>query len=159
MGSMSEFDLKTKIFLKAYRYRHAGKHELPKLKKELKDCRVGLVTTAGLVPPGQKDFEDMMGGDPSYRLIPNDVDVTTLKEVHRSQSFDHSGIEEDRNLAFPLDRMREIQEEGLIKDLAPQHLSFMGSVTAPGRLIKKTAPEAAEVFKKAEVDLALLIPV
>jgi hypothetical protein len=34
----------------------------------------------------------------------------------------------------------------------------MGSITAPNRLIKRTAPEAAEIFVRDEVDLALLVP-
>jgi hypothetical protein len=35
----------------------------------------------------------------------------------------------------------------------------MGSITAPGRFIRDTAPEAAQLFVEDEVDLALLIPV
>jgi hypothetical protein len=35
----------------------------------------------------------------------------------------------------------------------------MGSITAPGRLIRDTAPEAAEWLVEDEVDVALLVPV
>lgn len=35
----------------------------------------------------------------------------------------------------------------------------MGSITAPGRLIRRSAPEAAALLVEDEVDLALLTPV
>jgi len=159
MGEFSEFDFKTRMFLKAYRFRTAKQVTPTPLKKKISECRVGLVTTAGLVPENDNDFEDILGGDPSFRLIDSNVDVRTLKEVHRSQSFDHSGVEADRNLAFPLDRLRKLQKDKVIKDMSAQHISFMGSITTPSRLIKTYAPEAANSFVKQGVDIALLIPI
>ena len=35
----------------------------------------------------------------------------------------------------------------------------MGSVTAPGRLVAKTAPAAVDVLKEDGVNIALLVPV
>ena len=60
----------------------------------------------------------------------------------------------DPNLAFPLDRLREL---GL--PLAPRHLSFMGSITATRSLIAESAPEAAQLLVHDGVDVALLVPV
>jgi len=40
-----------------------------------------------------------------------------------------------------------------------RHLSFMGSITAPGRLMRRTAPEAARALQADGVDVALLVPV
>jgi len=77
----------------------------------------------------------------------------------RSTSFDHRGIEADRNLALPLDRLRELAAEGEIGEVAPRHLSFMGSITAPNRLVRHSAPEAAEILVRDAVDVALLVPV
>lgn len=85
--------------------------------------------------------------------------MASLGEFHRSASFDHSGIEADRNLAFPLDRLRELVADGTIGAVAPRHLSFMGSITAPGRLIKESAPAAAALLAEDRVDVALLLPV
>jgi len=73
--------------------------------------------------------------------------------------FDHAGIRQDPNLAFPLDRLRELAALGRIGSVAPRHLSFMGSITAPGRLIRDTAPEAARLFVEDGVQAALLVPV
>jgi D-proline reductase (dithiol) PrdB len=97
--------------------------------------------------------------DCSFRVISGDADVQRLGEFHRSESFDHAGIALDRNLAFPLDRLRELANGGEIGDVARRHLSFMGSITAPGRLIRHTAPEAARLLVEDHVDIALLVPV
>ena len=80
-------------------------------------------------------------------------------ESHRSESFDHSGIQQDPNLALPIDRVRELAERGRLGSINRRHLSFMGSITAPGRLIQQTAPAAARLLTDDAVDIALLVPV
>ena len=80
-------------------------------------------------------------------------------DTHRSDLYDHSGLRQDPNLVFPLDRLRELVRSGRIGSLSQQHLSFMGSITAPGRLIKKTAPAAVRKLVEDGVDMALLVPV
>ena len=143
------------MFLKAYPWRRIDPVPCAPLRKPLNESRVAIVTTAGLHLPSQPPFDnDVRGGDTSYRIIPNDADVSTLLEAHRSETFDHAGVQADPNLAFPLDRLREM---GL--PLAPRHLSFMGSITAPGRLIAESAPEAAQLLVDDGVDVALLVPV
>lgn len=92
-------------------------------------------------------------------MIAGDVDVGSLGEFHRSASFDHAGIEADRNLALPLDRLRELVQDGTIGEVAPRHLSFMGSITAPGRLVERSIPEATQLLVRDAVDVALLVPV
>ena len=110
--------------------------------------------------PNQAAFDPrVLGGDVSYREIPAGVDVSTLVDTHRSESFDHSGIAADANLAFPLDRLRELARDGVIGSVAPRHFSFSGSITAPGRLVRDTAPAIATGLVNDEVDVALLVPV
>ena len=149
-----------KLFLKAYPWRKIDPIPWAPLKKPLSECRLALVSTAAFVRPGQKPFdESIRGGDFSFREIPGDADVRQLIESHRSESFDHTGIHQDPNLAFPLDRARELAERGRIGSLNRRHLSFMGSITAPGRLMQQPAPEAARLFVEDAVDVALLVPV
>lgn len=130
------------------------------LKKPLREAKVALVSSAGFVLPGQEPFvTHLTGGDGSFREIPSDADVSTLIEMHKSQSFDHSGILSDPNLGFPIDRVREMAAEGRIGAVNHRHLSFMGSITAPGRLVRDHAPEAARLLASDGVDVALLVPV
>jgi hypothetical protein len=46
-----------------------------------------------------------------------------------------------------------------IGSLNVRHLSFMGSITAPGRFQRDVVPEAARLFEVDAVDAALLVPV
>lgn len=160
MGDLGEFSRTLRLFLKAYRWRRIDPVPWTPLRKPLSESRVAIVSSAGLVLPEQAPFDaTRRGGDVSFREIPTDTDVALLVDTHRSESFDHSGIASDANLAFPLDRLRELVASGRIGSLAPRHLSFMGSITAPGRLVHQSAPEAVSKLAEDGVDVALLVPV
>jgi len=152
--------LKLKLFMRSYPWRRLGEIAPARRVKELAGCRVALVSSAGLVAPGQDPYDfKIKGGDWSWRSIPGDIDVQSLTEHHRSDSWDHHGIEADRNMGMPLDRLHELAAAGVIGEVAPQHISVMGSITAPGRFIRKTVPEIVEALTADEVDIALMVPV
>jgi D-proline reductase (dithiol) PrdB len=160
VGDLSEFPLAIRLFLRSYPWRRVDPVPWAPLAKPLARARLALVASAGFVAPGQAPFdESVRGGDVSFREIPADADPATLRESHRSRSFDHSGLARDANLALPLERARELVRAGRVGSLAAFHLSFMGSITAPGRLVKRTAPEAARRLVADGVEAALLVPV
>jgi len=160
MAHVDELSLKTRLFLKAYPWRRIDPVPWTPLPKPLAQCRLALVSSAGFVLPDQEPFSpDIRGGDTSYREIPDDADLSTLIDCHRSHSFDHSGMHRDPNLAFPRDRVHELAAAGRIGEVNRRHLSFMGSITAPGKLIRETAPEAVRLLVEDGVDVALLVPV
>ncbi len=164
MAAIADLALRHRLFLAAYRFRRVDPIPFIPLAKPLRECRVALVTTAALHLPEQVPFDEAAkGGDPSFRVIPAPPRGTTLAGLglrvsHRSSAFDHRGVEEDPNLAFPLDRLRELEAEGAIGEVAPRHLSFMGSITAPGRLVRDFAPRAGEILREDRVDAAVLCP-
>ncbi|HYT61347.1 MAG TPA: glycine/sarcosine/betaine reductase selenoprotein B family protein [Haliangiales bacterium] len=160
MGDLAEFSLPVKLFLKAYPWRKIDPLPWTLLKRSLSNSRLALVSSAAFVLPDQPPFDpSVRGGDYSFREIPADADVHKLIESHRSESFDHSGILQDPNLALPIDRVRELAERSRIGSVNRRHLSFMGSITAPGRLIQQSAPAAARLLVEDAVDVALLVPV
>lgn len=160
MGEFSEFSFSLRAFLKAYRWRRIDPVPWTPLAKPLAECRLAIVSSAGFVLRGQEPFDkSVRGGDYTFRSIPNETDVSDLIDEHRSKSFDHAGLVRDPNLAFPLDRARELVESGRVGSLASAHLSFMGSITAPGRLVGEAAPEAVSSLVRDAVDVALLVPV
>lgn len=160
MGSADEFSLAVRLFLKGYRWRRIDPVPWTPLRQPLSQCRLALVSSAGFVMPGQLPFDSATrGGDVSFRDIPSAVAVRDLVDTHRSQSFDHTGLQRDPNLAFPIDRVRELAQRGRIGSINHRHLSFMGSITAPGRLVRDTAPEMARRLVADGVDVALLVPV
>jgi D-proline reductase (dithiol) PrdB len=160
MGDMSEFSLTVRLFLKAYPWRRTDPVPWTPLRRPLADSRFALVSTSGFVAPGQTPFDDAVkGGDWSHREIPGDTDPRRFTECHRSESFDHAGIRADPNLAFPLDRARELVAAGRVGALNRRHFSVMGSITATGRFQKETAPAIATALAADAVDAALLVPV
>lgn len=160
MGEISEFSPPVRLFLKLYPWRRIEPVPWMPLARPLRHCRVALVSSAGFVAPGQPPFDcAKRGGDPSFRTIRSDIDPAALIDTHRSESFDHAAMRLDPNVAFPVDRLRELQRTGRIGSLSDRHLSFMGAITAPGALIRDTAPEAARWLVHDGVDVALLVPV
>ncbi len=159
VASLSDLSRKNRLFMAMYRYRTLDPVPFARPKRPLGEARVALVTTGGVHLPSQVPFDtDSKGCDVSFREIPADVDVSTLGIAHKSDAFDQSGFQADRNLGFPLERLREMASRGEIGSLNSRALSFMGSITAPGRLVKETAPAATELLVADGVDVAFLVP-
>ena len=159
MANLSDLSLKNRLFMATYRYRALDPVPFARPAKPLCEARVALVTTGGVYLPTQVPFDnELKGGDASFREIPADIDVAALGIAHKSDAFDQTGFHADRNLGFPLERLREMAKRGEIGALNGRALSFMGSITAPGRLVKDTAPAAAALLEADGVDVALLVP-
>ncbi|MBX3279227.1 MAG: hypothetical protein KF868_14585 [Acidobacteria bacterium] len=162
MASYDDLSTVTRAFMKRFPFARHRIDPVPRarLEKPLAQCRFALVTTSGLHTPEQKDFDYRKAlGDTSFREIPNNIDISTLGESHRSPSWDHRGLAADRNLAFPLDRFRELEARGSIGPLNHRHFSFMGSIIGVKPLVGKTAPEVARMLAEDKVDAVLLTPV
>ncbi len=146
--------------MKAYPYRRVDWRPGAVLKIPSAQARIAVVTTAGFSLPDQPAFDaSIRGGDCSYRVIPAGTDLASLRISHTSDAFDIAGITVDKNLALPLDRLRELVRDGVVGSRSPCHFSFMGSIPAPGRLIAKTAPEVARMLAEDAADAVLLTPV
>ncbi len=124
--------------------------------KDLAQSKLSIVTTAGLHLRDDHPFES---GDPTYRAIPSSASPNDVIQSHASIGFDHTGYYRDINLAFPLDRMRELVERGILGSVAANYYSFMGAQRNPTRIIEETAPEVAQLLKADQVDVVLLTPV
>jgi D-proline reductase (dithiol) PrdB len=160
MARIADLKLAHRLFMKAFRYRSVDWRPGARLDKTLRDSKLALITTAGLHLPPQPPFDpSVRGGDFSFREIPGDVNIRELKISHCSTAFERTGARQDRNLVFPLDRCRELVERGELGALNHRHFSFMGSISAPGRLIAKTAPQVALKLREDGVDAVFLVPV
>jgi D-proline reductase (dithiol) PrdB len=116
--------------------------------------RVAIVSSAGLVVRGEDPFR---GRDPHYHAIPAATPAEDLLCSHISINFDRTGFQEDWNVIFPLDRLRELMEAGAIGSVADAHYSFMGA-TDPVQM-EPYARELASRLKADAVDSVLLAPV
>lgn len=123
--------------------------------RDFAGSRIAVLTTGGFRFEDQPAF-DCDRGDPSFREIPSDVDLADLVVDHTH--YDTRNAEEDPNIVLPLDRLRELVDEGSLGALAPTHYSMMGYVPETTVLVEDTAPEIAEKMGSEEVDFALLTP-
>ena len=125
-------------------------------RKDLSQSKVALVSSAGLHLRGDRPFS---GGDPTYRAIPSDSNPGDVIDSHTSIGWDRTGLYRDLNLAFPMDRMRELVDRKVIGSLAQDYYSFMGAQRDPRKIIQETGPQAAEAMHAQSVDLVFLVPV
>lgn len=156
MAFIRELNPLIHFFMRYYRTQRYKTTPHTPLQLPLNECKVALITTAGFFLNGQDDFEK---NDCTYREIPNSIETQELMGGHKSSAYDEKGIEIDPNLAFPLDRFRELENEDKIGSLNHRHFSFMGSITKPKPLIERTAPEVGQMLKSDDVDVAFLTPV
>ena len=122
--------------------------------KPLNECRVALISTAGL---HRREDPSFAPGAGDYRIIPDDYDMNNLVMGHLSTNFDRSGYYQDINTSFPIDRLRELAEEGTISSVANRHFSFMGAT--PPAVMEPVARDLASVLKGDNVDAVVLVPV
>ena len=122
--------------------------------KPLADMRIALITTAGLHRRGESAFEF---ADATFRPIAGD-DAGQLVMSHSSANFDRSGFAEDVNLVFPIDRLRDLAQTGVIGSVADFHYSFMGAGLEPPAY-EDSAGQVAVLLQQDEVDAVFLTPV
>ena len=121
----------------------------------LNERRVAIISTAGLHPVGQENFNLR---DTGYRVIPGSYDADELVMSHSSVNFDRTGFQQDVNVVFPIDRLRELEAAGEIGSVADYHYSFMGAGWEP-KEIEATCNQLAGLLKEDQVNAALLVPV
>lgn len=120
--------------------------------RELKETAFALVSTAGVHLREQEPFN--VDGDNSWRLIPGDVQAYQLMVTH--EHYDHSDADKDINCIFPIDRLRELAQEGIIGGVSDKHLGFMGYSQHLRDLYERSAPEMAKIILRSKADAVLL---
>jgi len=118
-----------------------------------------MVTTAGVHHRDQSPF-DMRDpdGDPSFRAIDESRPVSDLMITH--DYYDHRDADKDINIVFPIQRLRELEIEGIIGKIADTHYGFMGHILGEHvqPLVNRSAPQVARRLKEDGVDVVLLTP-
>ena len=127
--------------------------------KPLSQCKLALVTTAGIHHPHQPPY-DMADktGDPSFRILDSETIEGSYTITH--DYYDHRDARRDLNIVFPLTRLKEIHAAGCIDAVSRRHFSFMGHITGAhvATLIKTTAPQVARLLREDAVDAVVLTP-
>ena len=139
-------------------YRWAERPEtvpLTPLTKPLSECRITVVGSGGVYRSGQIAFHTK--DDTSIRVIPTNTPTAELRTAHFA--YDQADARNDLNCVFPLDRLRELADDGVIGGLTSESYGFMGGIYSTRRLESETVPLLVERCLAQEPDLVLLVPV
>jgi len=90
---------------------------------------------------------------PSLRIIPAETPEGRLRAGH--VVYDIRTAQKDINVIFPLTRLRELAQEGVIGALAERNYSYHGLTNIP-RLVQESAPQWAQLLKADGVDAVFL---
>jgi D-proline reductase (dithiol) PrdB len=130
-----------------------------RLRTPLDRTTIALVTTAGVHLRSQRPFDmEDPDGDPTFREVPVDAPRASVAITHKY--YDHTDADRDINVVLPIDRLRELRDEGMIGAVAPTCYTFMGHID--GRhldtLVRVTAPEVAKRLRDDGAGAVVLTP-
>jgi len=131
-----------------YRWPHYAGVPFSRPGQALRDCRVGIVTTA--------DFAGRKGPRESKLFV---CDTTTPEKLYTDKAWDREATHMDDPETFlPLARLAECAEQGLIASASPR---FYGVPTdySQRRTIEHDAPQIEAWMREDGVDVALLVPI
>ncbi len=142
------------------------------LTKPVSEMRIGLLTSTGHFvegddpePFGVKDMTqteatarimDFLKHTPEVSEVPLETPNEKLQVRHGG--YDIRGVQADRNVALPLDRLREFEAEGVIGTAVSPAYSFVGAA-AQRRLQSQSLPGWIDTFKAQKIEGAILVPV
>ncbi|MFN7927137.1 MAG: glycine/sarcosine/betaine reductase selenoprotein B family protein [Blastocatellia bacterium] len=124
--------------------------------RELSKATIAIVTAGGVHHRDQRGFNiaDELG-DLTFRIIAGDAQTSELMVTHHH--YDHTDADQDINVVFPLDILRELQTEGFIGSVAKQHVGYMGYTMQLKQMYEETAPAIAEeINKRSRADAVVL---
>lgn len=122
--------------------------------KPLSEAKVAIVTSASL---HHEDDDDFAPSDTGYRVL--EKDRRDIVVGHWSPNFDASGVSADLNVVFPIDRLQELENQGVIGSVSDVHIAVAGNQFDLSGIRLDGGPSAASLLNKHEVDVVLLTPV
>jgi D-proline reductase (dithiol) PrdB len=125
---------------------------------DLATSRLILITTSGAYLPGAHEPFDASHplGDYSIRQIPSTSRLEALAYAH--EHYDLEAVSKDPQVLVPLVHLRDLVAEGVIGEMAPSVISFMGYQPDVSRVVDEMIPPILEVAQSEEVQAALLVP-
>jgi D-proline reductase (dithiol) PrdB len=140
--------------------------------KSISEAKLTLITSSGHFVDGDdprqfgidnmsqeeavRRIDDFLKSEPTLSVIPKDTPSGELRVRHGG--YDVRGPQADANVVFPLERLRELEQEGSFGELAEETHSFVGACSQT-RLLKHTGPQWVGMLKQRAIDIALLVPV
>ncbi len=130
---------------------------LAPLRVPLERARLTFVSTSGVQPKGTLPFDVVHPiGDYSFRAVRSDSTPADL-EIHQLK-YPTDGAHRDLNVIFPIERLQELRDEGVVGALTDSFFSFIGYNMDPDLLERTLAEDLAQAVQDQQADLALLSP-
>lgn len=127
------------------------------LTRPLHSARVALLTTAGAYVDGDTPFDVAdPDGDPSFRVIPSETDVSRLRFAH--SHYDTARAEQDPNVVLPIEPLRALVQAGVVGEASPHHIGMMGFNPDPRRLVRDWIPKVVRLLLSDKVDVVVFSP-
>ena len=125
---------------------------------DLSQSRLLLISTAGgYLRASQEPFDAPNPlGDYTIRVFPTDTPFEALAYAH--DHYDQTAVKADSQVLLPLRHLADMVGEGVIGELAPEVISFMGYQPDLTRVVDELIPAILPVAKDLEVQAALLVP-
>ena len=123
---------------------------------QLSKATIAIVTAGGVHLKEQDGFNiaDELG-DLTYRVFPEDVESSHLMVTHHH--YNHSDADQDINVVFPIDVLRDLRNEAFIGGIAKKHVGYMGYTMQLKAMYEGTAREIAnEIDKGSRADVVVL---
>ncbi len=132
------------------------------LAKPVRECTISLISSGGIALNSDQPFDqegerrNPWWGDPTYRVIPNDVRTEDVDLYHLHIPLDYA--REDMNCLLPVSRLNTLVSNGEGGEAAARHYSYMGYNLTPEILLQESTPQMIEKMREDGVDLVVLIP-
>ncbi len=120
----------------------------------LASTRVMIVTSAGVRPASEPPFEPV--NDMTFRRLDAATPSAQLRPSHPTPVRRPS--EQDVNVVYPVDRLRELADGHVIGGVTAFHLSYLGTIKKLTELVTGLAVRMVEAAREAGAGAALLVP-
>ena len=125
---------------------------------DLSESRLLLISTSGAYLSASQDPFDATNilGDYTIRTFPSAAPFDSLAYAHNH--YDQTAVKADPQVLLPLEHLASMTAEGLIGELAPELISFMGYQPDLTRVVDALIPDILAAAKEFQVQAALLVP-
>lgn len=125
---------------------------------DLAQSRLVLISSAGGYLSASQEAYDAENdlGDYTIRTFPVTTPPNQIAFAHTH--YDHTAVNTDQQVLLPLGHLRDLVTEGVIGELAPDVINFMGYQPDATRVVDETIPAIVAAAKELNAQAALLVP-
>jgi D-proline reductase (dithiol) PrdB len=141
------------------------------LQKPLSESRLALITSSGHFVEGMdpepfgvkgmtqaeavQRIDDFLKAEPELSIVPVDTPLEKLRVRHGG--YDIAGAQADPDVAFPIRKLKELENSGAFGKLNDEAYSFVGAASQT-RILNHVGPQWVDRLKGQGVDVAMMVP-